>query len=83
MKLIFTEQEIIEFFKTKRDEIVADEIIIKATVLQKPDFSNDKNNIEMIETLCEAAQEIGKAEGNMSGRIKLLCELVDLFEFDK
>ena len=74
MRTNFSETEIIIFLEKKKNEIVADEMIMKA--ISRPNTDGDITFSEML----SAIHSIGLKQGNLEGRLDLMNELFSFFE---
>ena len=73
MRTKFSETEILIFLQKKKNEIVADEMIMKA-------ISRPENRDITFSEMLTAIHEIGMKQGNLEGRLELMNELFSFFE---
>lgn len=76
MKTIFEAEEIIEFLRKKKDEIVGEEILSRTSTNFDPDAPV---NMSMTDALMRI-RDIGLTQGKIEGKIELMNELIVFFE---
>jgi hypothetical protein len=75
MKTIFTHEEISEFFQKKKDAIVGDEILSRIP----PEFKDFPDGLNLLEVINFVYMQ-GTKQGEITGRINLMNELIEFFE---
>lgn len=74
MRTKFSESEILNFLEKKKNEIVGDEMILRAT--QRPEDCEVNSFSDML----SAIHQIGLKQGNLEGRLDLINDIFKFFE---
>jgi hypothetical protein len=75
MKTKFTEQEIIDFFQKKKDEIVGEEILSRVP----PDYNDFPKGFDLVEVINFVYKQ-GLKQGKIEGNVEVMNELIKFFE---
>jgi hypothetical protein len=75
MKTKFTEQEIIDFFQKKKDEIVGEEILSRVP----PDYNDFPKGLDLVEVINFVYKQ-GLKQGKIEGNVEVMNELIKFFE---
>jgi hypothetical protein len=77
MKTTFTRDEIYEFFINQKNQVVADDLLIKA--MNRPE--DDPNNpFDFVKSL-NWMYNMGLQQGELQGRVDAMNEVMKFFEF--
>lgn len=74
MKTSFRKEEIAQFLLRKKNELVADDIIL--STMGKIEDGQDRSFSEMLKHI----HSIGLKQGNMEGRLEMIDDLIKFFE---
>lgn len=75
MRTKFTEQEIIDFFQKKKDEIVGEEILSRVP----PDYNDFPQGLDLVEVINFVYKQ-GLKQGKIEGNVEVMNELIKFFE---
>ncbi len=78
MKTAFTPLEIVQFMQKKKDEIMGEEILYRATHRPQVDPYNPQE-VSFSDGL-NAVHQIGVAQGKIEGKVEIMNELIRFFE---
>ena len=77
MKTTFTRDEIYEFFINQKNQVVADDLLIKA--MNRPE-DDPKDPFDFVKSL-NWMYNMGLQQGELQGRVDAMNEVMEFFEF--